>query len=152
MKNKGCLFSIFNKQIKKQENPIYTNYNYNYYYSKKRLLTPYELYFYKVFDKAFGQYFKIIPQINLAAIIKKEGNYKYENELFRNIDFGILDKDFNIKLLIELNDSTHNEPRRQYRDIKIKDICQKAEIKLITFYTDKPNKEEYIINRVSEYL
>ncbi len=94
---------------------------------------------------------KIQPQINLATIIKKKNNnyYKRVNELFRNIDFGIFSKNYNdLLLLIELNDKSHNKKERKLRDEKVKDIVKEAGIKLITFYTNFPNKEEYIKNRI----
>ena len=94
----------------------------------------------------------IIPQVNLASIINKVSNQKYNTELFRNIDFGIFDKDFNLLLLIELNDSTHNTKRRKSRDIKVKNICNSANIDLITFYTSYPNEENYVLNRVINAL
>ncbi len=50
-----------------------------------------------------------MPQVNLASIIKKEKDFptQYQNELYRNIDFGIFDKDtMEVKLLIEINDKT----------------------------------------------
>lgn len=38
------------------------------------------------------------------------------------------------------------------RDIKVKDICNKAGIKLITFYTKYSNEKEYVKNRIKEEL
>lgn len=93
--------------------------------------------------------YKVIPQLNLALIIKKEATNKFQNELYKNIDFAIFNKTLtNLIILIELNDSTHQQYKRKYRDIKVKKICDKANIKLITFYTKYDNKEDYIINRI----
>lgn len=65
--------------------------------------------------------YKVIPQINLAAIINKENNNYYYTDLFRNIDFAIFDSDMkNVLLLIELNDAPHNQKKRKSRDYKIK--------------------------------
>lgn len=51
---------------------------------------------------------EVHPQTNLATIIKKEGYYKYQNELYRNIDFAIFTKDYKrLLLLIEIDDYTH---------------------------------------------
>ena len=57
-----------------------------------------------------------------------------------------------VKLLIEINDKTHKQSNRIARDIKVKEICEKADIKLITFYTNYPNKEDYVINRILDNL
>lgn len=44
----------------------------------------------------------IIPQVNLATIINKK-NKVFCTELFRNIDFGIFDNKFNIKIYNKQN-------------------------------------------------
>ena len=94
-----------------------------------------------------------MPQLNLASIINKEGNYKYRNELFRNIDFGIFSKDYKeLLLLIEINDKTHNNYNRRKRDIKVDNIVDNAGIKLIKFYSNYPNKKDYIKNRIREEI
>lgn len=120
-------------------------------YIKRDFMTKTELHFYDKIKELETEY-KIVPQINLATIIKKT-NKGYINELFKNIDFAIFDKDYkNILLLIELNDSTHNKFDRKDRDLKIKKICNEANIKLITFYTMYPNKKEYVLNRIKKHL
>ncbi|MCD7994828.1 MAG: DUF2726 domain-containing protein, partial [Clostridia bacterium] len=73
-------------------------------------------------------------------------------ELYRNIDFGIFDKNYNILLLIELNDISHQQYKRRERDMKVKEIVKQADIKLINFYTDKPNKPEYVTKRIMNEL
>ena len=82
--------------------------------------------------------------MNLATIIQKIGDFRYQNELYRNIDFGVFDSEYNLLLLIELNDSSH----RQQRDLKVNDIVSGAGIKLMKFYTDKPNNQDYVIGRI----
>jgi len=116
-------------------------------YKCKNFLTAYELTFYKKLLDLEGYGYIIIPQVNLAAIIEKE-NFKYRNELFRNIDFGIFDKDFNLKILIELNDRTHLQYVRRQRDLKVRKILKICNIKLLNFYTDYSNEQSYVINRI----
>ena len=120
-------------------------------YKKTNLMTQTELFFYNKIQELEQEY-KIIPQLNLGAIIEKQ-NKGYRNELFKNIDFAIFSKDFKeILLLIELNDSTHNQSKRKKRDKNVKEICNKAQIKLITFYTKYPNEKEYVLNRIKEEI
>lgn len=38
------------------------------------------------------------------------------------------------------------------RDIKVKNICNSANIKLITFYTNYPNNKDYVIKRIKQEL
>lgn len=95
----------------------------------------------------------IVPQVNLASIITKVSNSKFNTELFRNIDFGIFNADYSkLLLLIELNDESHNNSHRKKRDIKVHEICNKAGIKLITFYTKYSNEKEYVKGRIIKEL
>ena len=95
----------------------------------------------------------IVPQVNLASIITKVSNSKFNTELFRNIDFGIFNADYSkLLLLIELNDESHNNSYRKKRDIKVHEICNKAGIKLITFYTKYSNEKEYVKGRIIKEL
>ena len=65
---------------------------------------------------------------NYYRYIKK--NTKYHTELFRNIDFGIFNKDFELLLLIELNDKSHIQRNRKIRDRKVKNILKECNIPL----------------------
>ena len=121
-------------------------------YAKKKLLTPTELKFYNAIKKHIPQEYILLPQINLASIITRTDEHKYQNELFRNIDFAIFDKNYMPIALIEINDKTHKEGKRIARDIKVKEICQSAELPLITFWTDYGINEEYIAKRIKEYI
>lgn len=94
-----------------------------------------------------------MPQVNLGAIINKDTNRRYRTELFRNIDFGIFTKDYSkILLLIEINDNSHNKKDRIRRDKKVDEIVNKANIRLIKFYSNYPNKKEYVKERVKEEI
>lgn len=120
-------------------------------YNKRQFMTGYETSFYNKIKDLETEY-EIVPQINLATIIEKVDS-KYRNELFRNIDFGIFDKDYkNLLLLIEINDNTHNQKHRQIRDKKVKSICNEAGINLITFYTNYANEKSYVINRIKNEI
>lgn len=120
-------------------------------YERKEFMSTYELLFYEKIKDLENEY-KIVPQVNLATIVKKI-NRGYINELFKNIDFAIFDKDYkNVLLLIEINDSTHNKINRKDRDLKVKKICNDCNIKLITFYTKYHNEKEYVLKRIKEEL
>lgn len=90
----------------------------------------------------------IQAQVNLASIIYKTDNSKYQNELFRNIDACIFDQAYKPLVLIEINDSSHNDARRKERDRKVRDICEEAGIPLITFWTSYGVNMDYIKERV----
>lgn len=123
------------------------------YTLKNSLVTDCEMYFYKILENNFSAKYKIQTQVNLASIINKEIDNKFINELFRNIDFGIFDKEtLKPLLLIEINDSTHKNPDRYERDLKVRKILEESKIKLITFYTSYENKENYVTNRIIKSL
>lgn len=121
-------------------------------YTKKKLVTKNEITFGKAIKKALPEGYRLQPQICLASILHKESDSKFANELFRIIDFGVFDKEFNIIFLIEINDESHNERQRMARDYKVKDICAEAEIPLITFWTSYGVDEHYIKKRILQEL
>ena len=123
-------------------------------YTKKKLMTDYEKYFYNILKELETELnIKIHPQINLASIITKQTNNYYISELFRNIDFAIFDENYDeLLLLIEINDSTHNSSKRISRDKKVDAIVKNAGIKLIKFYSNYSNKKDYVKERIKKEL
>ena len=121
-------------------------------YEKKKLLTQTELKFYYAIKKYVPEEYTLLPQINLASIINRVDDHKYQNELYRNIDFAIFNKSWEPIAAIEINDKTHNDKSRIARDHKVKEICESAALPLITFWTDYGVNEEYIQKRISEYV
>lgn len=139
------IFPILNLKIRKTDSISYKQSD---IYTKKRLMTNCEQSFYNILIN-LGEEYVVIPQVCLASVINKKSYSRYSNELFRIIDFAIFNKDLNeILLLIELNDSTHNEYKRKDRDLKVKKICLNANIPLMSFYTKYPNEKEYVLNRI----
>ena len=121
-------------------------------YTKKKLVSKTEIAFGKAIKKALPEGYRLQPQICLASILRKKGDSKFANELFRIIDFGIFDKEFNILFLIEINDESHNKRKRIARDYKVKDICEEAGIPLITFWTSYGIDEQYIKKRILQEI
>lgn len=122
------------------------------YTSKSSIMTECEKEYFDVIRNIVGESYIVQPQINLASVINKAQGSKYQNELFRNIDFGIFDCYYNLKLLIEINDSTHERSDRIERDRKVHHICQEAGIPIITFWTKFGVNESYIEKRIREYI
>ena len=121
-------------------------------YTKKPYITPTEMRYAYAIQKAISANHRLLPQVCLGSILEKHSDSKYQSELFRMIDFGIFDENFNVLLLIEIHDSTHNQPDRIERDHKVKEICKMANIPLITFWTKYGVDEEYIQRKIKEYL
>ena len=121
-------------------------------YCVKQFMTSYEYRFYLILKNLENTY-SIVPQLNLASVIKKTTPNTYYSELFRNIDFAIFTKDYQkLLLLIEINDSSHNRPDRIERDLKVREICNEAGIKIMTFYSNKPNNPNYVIKRIKNEI
>lgn len=121
-----------------------------YEYRKRKFLTNSEINFYHTLTELNNEYI-IIPQVNLGTIVEKVDS-KYRSELFKNIDFGIFTPEFELVLLIELNDKTHRQKNRIERDKKLKEILNNCDIPLLTFYTDYPNEKNYVINRIRKTI
>ena len=141
--------------IKDNENTNNTKQNQNRYITKESLTTECENKFYKILKDNFSDKYEIHPQVPLSSVIEKQKTFdnQYQNELYRIIDFGIFSKDtLKPLLLIEINDKTHKNKERIERDNKVKEICEIANIELITFWTDYPNEENYIIKRIKTIL
>ena len=143
-----------NNENNEENNDEKTDHNIDKIYVQKRFLTHNELVFLNKLKELENETnLKVVPQVNLATIIQKVSNIPYQTELFRNIDYGIFDNNYEkILLLIELNDNTHNNGDRKYRDHKVREICNIANVKLITFYTNYPNETEYVTHRIKKEI
>lgn len=124
-------------------------------YTLKRYESACEIKYYKALLRNLSRDYHLIAQVCLASIIdKKESDgseSKHRGELFRIIDFGIFDDNYEIKLLIEINDKTHDLPKTQLRDKKVQAILDKVGIKLIKFSPKKKIDDDYIIEQLGEY-
>ncbi|MBQ8749249.1 MAG: DUF2726 domain-containing protein [Clostridia bacterium] len=123
------------------------------YEKRDSLLTEYELVFFNKLRNIYENKYHLQAQVSLRSVTSKTVYSKYINELFRDIDFGIFDYEtLKPLVLIELNDKTHKKPERHERDLKVREILNQSGIPLVTFYTDKPNEESYLKERINEEL
>lgn len=142
---------IQKERNKRKNNKSYIEYN---NYTVKKIMTDFEKYFYDILIELEDELnVKIHPQVNLASILNKKVNNYYVSELFRNIDFGVFNKDYDqLLFLIEINDKTHNSKSRMIRDKKVGKILEQARIPLIKFYSNYPNRKEYVKNRIKNEI
>lgn len=123
----SCLFA--DKYFREKKEPRFP-------YKKQGLMTEAELAFFKVLQEAVQDKYYIVPQVQLSKLVGVEKNEKYQktylNKIDRkSVDFVLFDKDFFLpKLVIELDDSSHNLPVRKERDYIVNMILSKAEIKI----------------------
>ena len=161
-KRKGLLYlfkKLLNKPKRKQYNKKYIKQQKQYpaepiktyTYEKKKLITACESKFGAAISKVLPAWLHLQPQIPLHCIIDKVGGIR-SYELNRIIDFGVFDNKFQIVMLIEINDSTHKQSERIRRDKNVKEICKKANIPLITFWTEYGVDEDYIKWKIQQTI
>lgn len=132
------------KQVKKSSLPTYT--------IKEQYLSYTEKQFYNAIKRILNDKYIIFPQVPLSQIIIKNSNSKYQNELYRVIDFCIFDKNYHPLLCIEINDETHRQKDRYIRDKKVQDIINSSGLHLITFWTNYGVNSDYIKRKLGCYI
>ena len=132
-------------QIAKPQEPIKKT------YEKKTLLTMTERAFGNAIKKGLPTGYRLLPQICLASIIRKNYQNKFVNELFRIIDYVVFDEAYNPIVLIEINDPSHHERKRIARDYKVEELCKEVNLPIIKLWTDYGINEEYIKKRLQQY-
>ena len=122
------------------------------YVTKDSIMSECEKEYFAIFRELLPDGYLVQPQINLASVIDKETQSVYRNELFRNIDFGVFDADYNLKLLIEINDNTHNKTDRIIRDMRVNEICKSAGVTLVVFWVKDGIEKDKIGEVLSKYI
>lgn len=122
------------------------------YEAKQSLVTKTEMEYLKCIQSLLPDTCLIQTQANLASFIRRTDGAKYQNELYRNVDFIITDLAYRPLLVIEINDQTHLIPERRERDKKVAGICEEAGIPLIKLWTSYGVNREYIKKRLTETL
>lgn len=120
------------------------------YEVKPSLVTKTEMAYLNYIRSILPENCRIQPQANLASFISRTDGAKYQNELFRNVDFIVTDLAYRPLFVIEINDQTHLAPDRRERDRKVNNICEEAGIPLIKFWTSYGVNETYIKRKIME--
>ncbi len=122
------------------------------YETKTSLLSPIEKAYFDCIKSALPEGYSVYPQINLASIINRTDIHTFQNELFRNIDFGVFNKDFAPVFLVEIQDKTHLNIERQNRDNKVKMICEEAGIAIVEFWNTYSVDSEEVNKKIKEAI
>lgn len=122
------------------------------YELKDSLVTETEMEYLECIKEVLPKGCQVQAQANLASFITRTDGARFQNELFRNVDFIILDLDYRPLAAIEINDKTHLREERKKRDRKVADICEEAGIPIITLWTSYGVNKEYIKKRIQETL
>ncbi len=122
------------------------------YEVKKSLMSNNEFNYYNCIKDVLPEGYYIQPQINLAAFIVRTDDFRYQNELNRNVDFLIVDEKFKPILIIEINDKSHLQYERKLRDEKVRKICEEAGIPIMNLWTSYGINQEYIKKQLVEKI
>lgn len=122
------------------------------YNPKTTVLTKTEQNFMNAINKALPKGCILLVQQTLSSIVEKNDDSKFRNELFRIVDFLVVDTNYKPLFCIEINDSTHEDYKRRNRDQKVHDILEEAGIPLVTLWTKYGVNEDYIEKRIFETL
>lgn len=122
------------------------------YESRNYILTKTEKEYMNAIKDSLPPEYILLVQQNLSTLVNKTDNSKFRNELFRNIDFVIVDNNYKILFCIEVNDNTHTQPKRIERDKKVKMILEESGIPLVVFWTKYGINKDYIKTRILETI
>lgn len=122
------------------------------YELKPSMVTKTEMQYLNCLKEVLPETCLIQAQANLATFIVRTDNARFQNELYRNVDFIITDLAYKPLAVIEINDQSHLTEERRKRDKKVSDICEEAGIPLIKFWTSYGVNPDYIKKRVTETL
>ena len=121
-------------------------------YERKQFLSQSEQHFLKILQTLEPQGFHIVPQIHLASVIRGDNTLKTQNELDQYVSLGVFDQDYTLLLLVQVSRSPYKNAATQKQTEKLKAICSQVGLRLVTFYTDKPNAKDYILDQVQSNL
>lgn len=139
---------IMSKLNKNKEND-YIEYISKNVKGKKTLLTNTEKQFYKMLQDICKKYeLNIFTQVALNQIIKANDKKAFNQIGAKTIDFVLTDKETNIKICIELDDHSHDNEKRQKRDIIVNTLCSNAGIKILRI----PIDNAFIVDRIDKTI
>lgn len=122
------------------------------YELKESLVTKTEMEYLNCIKAVLPENYLIQAQANLASFIVRTDGARFQNELYRNVDFIITDLFYRPLVVVEINDQTHLAEDRRERDKKVASICEEAGIPIIRLWTSYGINQEYIKKRILETL
>lgn len=136
--------TVENSKVKPPEKYLYE--------PKASLLTANEKDYMKCIRAVLPENYLLQSQVNLASFIERTDEARFHTELFRNVDFLIMDLEYRPLIVIEVNDASHLSKDRQERDKKVSKICEEAGIPIIKLWTSYGINPEYIKNKIAQTL
>ena len=120
--------------------------------SLKALMSPAELKFFRALEGALGGNYRVFSKVRLADIVQpaKTGNKSAWYSAFgviksKHVDFVVCDPDtLEFRLVVELDDKSHERNDRVERDQKVDDILAQANIPMLHF----PARAAYSVEEI----
>lgn len=135
--------------------------NYKAFYKPKNyIITKKEAIFCNIlFEIAKELGYMLFTQVSLYNILIMQDNLdcstqtRYFNKIAaKSIDFVLTDKDYHIKLCIELDDETHKEAKRKERDLFINKLFEDLGINLLRYHEYPTYYKETLKKRILESI
>ncbi len=149
-------YILSNKNVSKEETDSPKQARQFLYSRKEHIMTAAEREFFHVLaDVAQGQYY-VFPQIHLSALLSNETKGKYWKAAFQrvnrmSVDYVLCDiKTLQPVYAVELDDYTHDRPKRQQRDTGVEQMLYDAGIPLVRFRDYKQLSRDQIVSRFSD--
>lgn len=125
--------------------------------SRNALMSPGELKFFRALEAAVGSHFRVFSKVRLADIMQpvKTGDNRAWYSAFgviksKHVDFVVCDPDtLEFRLVVELDDKSHERVDRAARDKKVDDILAQANIPVLHFPAKAAYSAEDIRGRIS---
>ncbi len=122
------------------------------YQSRKTLMTLAELQFFRVLEPAVGEYFRVFSKVRLADIIQpvaSKGSRAWYSAFAsiksKHVDFVLCDADtMEFRMVVELDDKSHQREDRMERDIKVDGMLTQAGIPVAHF----PVRAQYSVGEI----
>lgn len=136
-------------KLKNKDNDI----NYDLYTVQKNPMTDTELKFLKILQNVTNKYnLIVIPQIQIQNIFKTNSTNAFNRIKAKSVDFAIVDKNYDYKLFIELDDYTHNRTYRIKRDVFVNNLFERYNLKLIRIDVKNTYNYEKLDKLIQENL
>ena len=120
------------------------------------LMSPGELKFFRALDAAVGGHYRVFSKVRLADIVQpaKTGDKRAWYAAFgviksKHVDFAVCDPDtLEFRLIVELDDKSHDRSDRAERDQKVDDILAQANLPILHFPAKAAYSAEEIRGRI----
>lgn len=122
------------------------------YISKNVILSETEKRFCDGIKSAVGLRYVVKPRVAMADVLKRGDGSKCKDEQLGEMDFGVFDLQFRLKVLVEIKGLKRRGKQSQKVYKRVRKLCKKAGIPIVTFWAKYGVLPEYIKERMQDYL